>query len=89
MDQFSTHTTDQVLSTLAKLTIEITWIPEGATSICQPFDRLVFGAQKSKGRAKWRSFYAELYRHRCNRETAAWLLLEFWDEVSDSVMTAA
>jgi hypothetical protein len=44
---------------------------------------------KSKGRAKWRLFHAENYGHPCNRDNAAWLLLESWDELSDSVLTAA
>jgi hypothetical protein len=48
----------------------------------------VFGALKSKGCAKWRRFYAENYGHPCNREVAAWLLLQSWDKLSNSVMTA-
>jgi hypothetical protein len=43
---------------------------------------------KSKGRAKWRRFYADNYGHPCNQETAVWLLFEPWDELSDSVMIA-
>jgi hypothetical protein len=89
MDQFGAHKTDQVLSTTAELTIEIILIPEGATGIYQPLDRRVFGALKSNGRAKRMRFYAENYRRPCKRGTVASLLLESWDELSDSVMTAA
>jgi hypothetical protein len=58
MDDFSAHTTDRVLNTAAEFTIEIIWIPEGATGIYQSLDRRVFGALKSKGRAEWKCFYA-------------------------------
>jgi hypothetical protein len=88
MDQFSAHKTDMVLSTAAKLTIEIIWIPEEATGIYQPLDRRMFGALKSKGCAKWRRFYPENYGRPCNRETVTSLLLESWDELSGSVTTA-
>jgi hypothetical protein len=67
-DEFSAHTTDQVLSTAVELTIEIIWILEGATGIYQPLDRWVFGALKPKGHAKRRGFYAENYGRPCNRE---------------------
>jgi hypothetical protein len=61
MDPFSAHGTDQVLSTAAELMIEIIWVPEGAMRLYLPLDRRVFGALKSKGRAKWRCFYAHNY----------------------------
>jgi hypothetical protein len=81
MDQFSAHTTNPVLSIAAELTIEIIWIPEGAAEIYQPLDRRVFGALKSKGCAKWRRFLPENSGRPCNRETAAWLPLESWDDI--------
>jgi hypothetical protein len=89
MDQFSPHKTDQVFNNAAELRIDIIWIWEGATGIYQSIDRRVLAALKSKGRAKWRCFYAENYGDRCNRETAAWLLFELRDELSDSAVTAA
>jgi hypothetical protein len=89
MDQFSAHGTDRVLSTARGLMVEIIWVPKGATRLYQPLDRRVFDALKSKGSAKWRCLYAQNYRHPYNRETARWLLLGSWDELSHPVMTAS
>jgi hypothetical protein len=89
LDQFSAHGTDQAVGIAAELMIEIMWVPERATIFYQPLHRRVFGALKSKGCAKRSCLYGQNYRHLSNRETAAWLLLESWDELFDSVMTAA
>jgi hypothetical protein len=91
MNQFSAHRTDQTFSTAVELMITIIWVPERTTRLDQPLDLRAFGALKSKGRAKWRCFYAQNHEHPCNREIVAWLLLESWDELShpDSIMAAA
>jgi hypothetical protein len=65
---------------------EIVWVPEGAMKFYQSLGRRISGALKSKGRAKWRCLDTQNYRHPCNREIAAWFLLESWDELSDSDM---
>jgi hypothetical protein len=86
MDQFTAHQTDSVMRTAMELSIEIVWIPKGATGLYQPLDRRPFGALKSKGRAKWKRYYHENYEVSCTRDVAAQLLLESWDELSESVI---
>jgi hypothetical protein len=88
MDQFTAHQTDSVVATAAALSIKIIWIPKGATGLYQPLDRRPCGALKSKGRARWRRYYHDHHGVSCTREVAAELLLESWDEFSDSVILA-
>jgi hypothetical protein len=71
-----------------EMSLEIAWIPKGATGLYQPLDRRPFGALKSKGRAKWKRYYHDNYGVSCTRDVAAQLLLEPWDELSESVILA-
>jgi hypothetical protein len=88
MDQFSAHQTENVLRNAAALSIEIIWVPKGATVLYQPLDRRPFGTLKSKDRAKWRRHYCDNSGLACTRDVAAERLLESWDELSDSVIVA-
>jgi hypothetical protein len=88
MDQFGTHTTETVTTKADALGIEVIWIPKGATGKYQPLDRRTFGALKAKGKAKWRYEFAQHYGMGCTRDIAAELLLQSWDELSDSAVAA-
>jgi hypothetical protein len=88
LDQYGTHVTEAVQNKASELGTSLLWVPKGATGIYQPLDRRVFGALKSKGRAKWRRSNLE-QSNRCDRETAAALLIASWEELSDSVVSAA
>jgi hypothetical protein len=48
----------------------------------------VFGALKSKGRAKWARYYEENPGRVCTREIAADLPLTSWDELDNSYIVA-
>jgi hypothetical protein len=84
LDQFGTHTTELVTTKAEALGIEMIWIPKGATGRSQPLDRRTFGAPKAKGKAKWRHQFAEHYGMGCTRDLTAELLLQSWNELSDS-----
>jgi transposase len=88
LDQFRTHTTDDFETEAQQLEIETIRIPKGATGRYQPLDRRTFGALKSKGRAKWRKTFLDHYGIECTREMAAALLLESWEELSESAISA-
>lgn len=88
LDQFGTHTTEAVDAGARELGIETILIPKGATGRYQPLDRRTFGALKSKGRAKWTKMFAEHYGMQCNKANAAALLLESWEELSESAVLA-
>jgi hypothetical protein len=85
--QYRTHDTAAFQAKAEHLGISLLWIPKGATGIYQSLDRRVFGALRSKGRVKWRSYYFE-YNSRCDTQTAAALLIASWNELSDSVIAA-
>jgi hypothetical protein len=57
LDQFNAHDTPTVYNEASKLNIHLVLIPKGGTGKYQPLDRRVFGALKSKGRAKWTRVY--------------------------------
>jgi hypothetical protein len=88
MDQFPAHRTEPVLRSAAESSIEIIWVPTGTAGLDQPLNRDPFGALKSKGRPKWRRQFCDNYGVPCTREVAAELLLESWDELSDTVILA-
>jgi hypothetical protein len=86
MDQDRTQTTEAVAVKAEAFGIELIWIPKGATGKYQPLDKRVFGALKSKGRAKWRHEFAEHDGMGCTREIGAEFLFQSWSELSDSVV---
>jgi hypothetical protein len=88
LDQFETHPTELVTTKAEALGIEMIWIPKGATGRYQPFDRRTFGAQTATGRVKWRYQFAEHDGMGCTPEIAAELLVQSWDEFSDSNVAA-
>jgi hypothetical protein len=71
------------------LGIEIIWVLRGGTWRYQSLDRRTFAALKSKGKAKWRRYFNDHYGTSCTRGIAAELLLESWNELSDSAVTAS
>jgi hypothetical protein len=87
LDRCGTHETDNFLTKSQHLGISLLWIPKGATGICQPLDRRVFGGLKAKGRAEWRIFYLE-HNKPCDRAISAALLRASREELSESVVSA-
>jgi hypothetical protein len=87
LGQYRTHDTEAFQAEAEHLGISLLWIPKGATGIYQPLDRRVFGALKSKSKAKWRNHYFE-HNSPCDTETAVALLAASWNELSDSVIAA-
>jgi hypothetical protein len=84
LNQFDTHNTSTVHDEASKLNIHLVFIPKGGTGKYQPLDRRVFGALKSKGRAKWARCYEANPGRVCTHEIAADLLLTSWDELDNS-----
>jgi hypothetical protein len=84
LDQFDAHDTVAVYNRADQLNIELVFIPKGGTGKYQPLDRRVFGALKSKGRAKWTQHIFENPGAACTRAQAAELLLECWDELPEA-----
>jgi hypothetical protein len=89
MDQCRTHTATEIRAEAESLGIEIISVPRGGTGRDQPLDRRTFGALKSKGKAKWRYYFNNHDGTSRMRVIAAELLLESWNELSDSVVTAS
>jgi hypothetical protein len=85
LDQYRQHDTETFQANAEQFGITILWILKGTTRIYQPLDRRVFGAFRSKGRAKWRTYYFER-NNPCDTQTAAALLIASSDELSDSVI---
>jgi hypothetical protein len=52
LDQFDVHGTPTVHDKASKLNVHLVFIPKGGNGKYQPLGRRVFGALKSKGRAK-------------------------------------
>jgi hypothetical protein len=67
----------------SKLIIHLVFIPKSGTGKCQRLGRRVFGALKSKARAKWAGYYGANSGRVCTREIAADLLLTSWDELDN------
>jgi transposase len=88
MDQYTTHTAAETEREAENLGIEVIWVPRGGTGRYQPLDRRIFGALKSKGKAKWRRYFNDHYGAGCTKEMGAQLLLESWNDLSESVVTA-
>jgi hypothetical protein len=88
LDQPGTDTTELVTTKAEALGIETIWIPKGATGKHQPLDRRTFGAPKGKGKAKWHDQFAEHHGMSCTRDISPELLLQSWDELSDSAVAA-
>jgi hypothetical protein len=84
MNQFDAHDTPTVHDEASKLNIHLVFIPKDGTGKYQPLDRRVFGAVKSKGRAKWAWYYQANPGRVCTREIAADLLPTSWDELDNS-----
>jgi hypothetical protein len=63
-------------------------VPRDGTGRYQPLDRRIFGALKSKGKAKWRRDFNDHYGAGCTKAMRAQLLLESWNDLSESVVTA-
>jgi hypothetical protein len=91
MDQYGTYTAPEIQAEAESLGIEIIWVPRGGTGGYQLLDHRTFGALKSKGKgkAKWRRYFNDHHGTSCTRGIAAELLLESWNELSDSVVTAS
>jgi transposase len=84
LDQFDAHDTLEIHARADELSIELVFIPRGGTGTYQPLDRRVFGALKSKGRAKWMRHAFQNPGAECTRPEAARLLLESWEELPEA-----
>jgi hypothetical protein len=87
LDQYGTHTTEQMNRKAEALGIEFIFVPKGATKRYQPPDKRIFGSLKSNGREKWRYELAQHHGKSWTREVGAELLLQSWNELSNSVVT--
>jgi hypothetical protein len=88
MDQFAAHTADSVVTEAEAPGIEIIWVPKGATGRYQPLDWRTFGALKSKGKTKWKFMFSQHCGVKCDRRIGAELLLQSWEELSESAVAA-
>jgi hypothetical protein len=88
MDEFAAHIADSVVTEAEFLGIEIIWMPKGVISQYQPLNRRIFGALKSKGKAKRKFMFSQHCGMKCERRIGAELLLQSWDELSESAVAA-
>jgi hypothetical protein len=75
LDQFDAQETPTVHDEASRLNSHLVFMPKGGTGRYQPLDRRVFGALKSKGRAKWARYYEANPGRVCTCKIAADLLL--------------
>jgi hypothetical protein len=59
-DQYPTHCTDRSEQVAAHLGVRLIKVPEGATGICQPLDRGIYGAIESTAHVRGARLFAQL-----------------------------
>jgi hypothetical protein len=89
LDQYPTHGTDESEAEAARLGIRLIKVPKGATGIWQPLDRRIYGAMKSKARARWARLFAHSDIPRVTKALAAEFALQCWKELTEDLILAA
>jgi hypothetical protein len=82
LDQYPAHISPVSHNRARELNIKMILVPKGGTSIYQPLDRRIYGAMKSKARAKFDRQVISDGNHSMNKEAAAKLAHECWAELT-------
>jgi hypothetical protein len=89
VDQFPAHFTPESERMAAQLNINLISVPAGGTAKYQPMDRRVFEIMTAKGAYKWNQHNHRNPDYMINKEFAAQLALECWEEIESSHILAA
>jgi hypothetical protein len=89
LDHYPTHFTTESENAAARLGIKLVKVPKGATGIWQPLDRRVYGAMKSKARARWARLFAQPNIPRATKALAAESALQCWKELTNDLILSA
>jgi hypothetical protein len=89
LDQYPTHVTPVSEAHAAGLGIRLIKVPKGGTGIWQPLDRRIYGAMKSKARARWARLFARSEVPLATKEFAAELARQCWKELPEELILEA